>query len=332
MTYDLANHARRYAPEYGEYEFSDHLPMAVTALRELGADEEVVEAFAKRYVKQLRRKKIGAKSIDDVFLSARIGDASVYPLAFNYFLEAIERDGRADVLGRHLPELLGAIGAAAFHGLIRTAFGLIADEDAEIAAGLAYWWAHAATPSYSPSIGAANNDHETLLADIAAAFKSSRKKLRLEAPTISGRIREAAAQPRIGAVLSRAAAADVSFDDIAATALRIYLAERDFASLHCVTGAHAARVLGAHVVMDDAELRKALWASLCAVYASMGAPALQPLAPAPAGAPAWRVITSAAQSARDEHDIEFTYACVEEARCYGRDTQYRYAASRQLGI
>jgi hypothetical protein len=253
-------------------------------------------------------------------------------LAFNHFYDAVARDGRVDALVKYLPELIGAIGTAAFHGLIRTAFGLIANENTEIAAGLAYWWAHAATPSYSPSIGAANNDHETLLADIAAAFKGARKKLRLDAPTISGRIREAAAQPRIGAVLSRAAAADVSFDDIAATALRIYLAEQDFASLHCVTGVHAARVLCAGVVMDDEELRKALWAVVCAVYASMGAPAVAPLAPAPTGAPDWRVIISAAQSAQDEHDIKFAYACVEEARCYGRDAQYRHAAALRLGV
>lgn len=332
MPYDLSTHAKRYAPEYGEHEFSDHLPMAVTALRELGATEKRIDAFAKKYVKSLRRRKVGAKTIDPLLLSARIGDSAVYPLALNFFLDAIESDGRAEVFARHLPELINSIATAAFHGVIRTAFGLIADEDVEIAAGLAYWWSRAETVSFSISIGAANNDHETLLADVAAAFKRDKRKLALDQPTISERIAEVFAQPRIGAVLNRAAAADVSFDNIAATALRIYLATGDFTALHCVTGAHAARVLSEHVVMNDVELRKSLWSAICAAYASIAAPALEPLAPAPSGAPDWHVISSAAQSAADEHDIKFAYACMEEARQYGRDAHYRYAASRRLGL
>ncbi len=332
MPYDLSTHAKRFAPQYGEHDFADHLPMAVTALRELGATQEAIDAFAAKYAKQLRRKKLGAKSIDPLLLSARIGDPTVYPQALNFFLDAIARDGRAEVLGKYLPELTNAIAAAAFHGAIRTAFGLIADEDVEIAAGLAYWWAHAETVSFSISIGAANNDHETLIADVAAAFKRDKKKLALDQPTISGRIAEVFAHPRIGAVLNRAAAADVSFDNTAATALRIYLAAEDFTALHCVTGVHAVRVLSEHVVMNDVELRKALWSAVCAAYASIGAPPLESLAPAPSGAPDWHVISSGAQSCEDEHDIKFAYACQEEARHYGRDAHYRHAAARRLGL
>lgn len=332
MPYDLSTHAKRYAPEYGEHGFADHLPMAATALRQLGATEETVDAFAKKYVKQLRRKKVGVKTIDPLLLSARIGDPTVYPLALNFFLDAIENEGRAEVFAKYLPELTGSIATAAFHGVIRTAFGLIADENVEIAAGLAYWWSRAETVSFSISIGAANDDHETLLADVAAAFKRNKRKLSLDGPTISERMAEVFAHPRIGAVLNRAAAANVSFDNIAATALRIFLATEDFTALHCVTGAHAARVLCEHVVMNDAELRKSLWSAVCAAYASIGAPALQPLAPAPTGAPDWHVISSAAQSADDEHDIKFAFSCMEEARQYGRDAHYRYAASRRLGL
>jgi len=332
MAYDLSTHAKRFAPQYGEHGFADHLPMAVTALRALGASESDVDAFAKRYAKSLKRKKIGAKTIDELLLSTRIGDPTVYPLAFNFFLEALERDGRAYVLGKYLPELINAIATAAFHGVIRTAFGFIADEDAEIAAGLAYWWAHAETVSFSISIGAANNDHETLIADVAAAFARHRKKLKLDQPTISARIAEIYSHPQISAVLNRAAAADVSFDNIAATALRLYLAAGDFTALHCVTGAHAARILSESVVMDDADLRKALWSAICAAYASVGAPSLPAFTPAPSGAPDWHVISSAAQSATDEHDIKFAYACMEEARQYGRDALYRYAACVRLGL
>ncbi|MEM8772937.1 MAG: questin oxidase family protein [Pseudomonadota bacterium] len=330
--FDLETHARTFAPVYGEHDFSDHLPMAATALRALGANDDRVQDFAAVYRKRLKRKKAGKSTIDALLLSARMGDPTVYPAALNYFTQAIENEGRVQVLAEHLPELTGSIATAAFHGVIRVAFGLIADSDAEIAAGLAFWHSRAETVRFARSVGAANNDAETLLADVAQAFASQRGKLSLDQPTIAGQIAEVVANSKISPVLNRAAAADVSFDDIAATALRIYLASEDFTALHCVTGVHATRILAEHVVMDDAALRKALWSSLCAAYASISAPELIPLTPPPTGAPDWHVISSAAQGSNDEHDIKFAFSCTEESRQYGRDAHYRYAAALRLGL
>lgn len=332
MSFDLAGHARKFAPVYGENEFSDHLPMTVTALRALGADEARVEAFAKTYAKRLKRKKVGKTTIDPLLLSARIGDPTVYPAALNHFTSSIEEDGRADTLARYLPELTESVGAAAFHGVIRLAYGLVADEDAEIAAGLAYWWSRAETVRFARSIGAANDNAQTTLEDVAEAFRKQRKKLVLDQPTISERIAAVVAEPRIGSVLTRAAAADVDFDQIAATALRIYLASGDFTAIHCVTGVHAARVVCDNVVMNDAAMRKPLWSGICAAYASIGAPTLEPLTPAPTGLLTWGVISSAAQSSDDEHHIKFVYSAQEESRFYGRDAHYRAAAARCLGL
>lgn len=330
MTFDIKTHAEKYAPEYGDHGLSDHLPMTVVALRRLGATEDNVKAFAKQYAKRLKRKKIGAASIDPLLLSARVGDHTVYPLAYNFFREAIAQDGRAEVLAAYLPELTKSIAAAGFHGVIRTAYGLIANEDAEIAAGLAYWWSRAEPFPFARSIGAAQDDMDTLIGDVAAAFKRHRNKLDLDQPTISARMAEVFSHPRISAVLNRASTANVSFDKIAAFSLRAYLATGDLTTLHCVTGVHAARVIVENVVMNDVDLRKALWGALCAAYASIGAPELSPLTPAPAKAPDWRVLFSAAQSSSDEHDIKFVYTSHEEARQYGRDAHYRYAAALRL--
>lgn len=332
MRDDLSAHARVYAPEYGKHDFSDHLPMAVTALRNLGASDERVKKFAATYAKKLKRKKVGATSIDPALLSISMGDHAIYSKALNYFYDALQSDGRAQVLAEYLPELTKSITTAAFHGVIRTAYGLLANEKLEIAAGLAYWWAHADPVSFGMSIGAANNDVGTLIDDMAQAFKIHGKNLNLDQPTISARIAEVTSNSKISSVLSRVAAADVSFDEIAAVALQIYLAAEDFTALHCVTGVHATRILSEHVVMNDSDLRAALWTGICAAYASIGAPALAPLTPAPAGGVDWQVITSAAISSDDDHDIKFAYSCLEEARKYGRDAQYRRAAALRLGL
>lgn len=330
--FSLDRHAQKFAPVYGEHDFADHLPMAVTALRQLGAGPERIEDFASGYQKRLKRRKPTKATIDPLLLSARIGDPSVYSPALNFFTQAIESDGRADVLGEFLPELTASIATAAYHGVIRVAYGLIAGSNAEIAAGLAYWHSRAEPVTFARSIGAANNNAETLLEDIAGAVRKERRKLKLDQSTISGRIAEISANPLLGPVLTRAAAADVTFDQIALTAMRMFLASEDFTSLHCVTGVHATRIISEHVVMDDAALRKSLWSSICAAYASIEAPQLPPLVPAPAGAPDWHVVASVAQSSDDEHDIKFAYSCMEESRQYGRDAHYRYAASCRLGL
>lgn len=332
MIADLSKHALAYAPEYGRHGFSDHLPMAVTALRGLRVDEEKVENFAAGYVKNLKKRRHSKKAIDATHLSARLGDASVYPSALNYFVSAIENDGRAAVLAQRLPELTNAVTTAAFHGVIRTAYGLIADENLEIAAGLAYWWANAEPIVYGSNIGAASDNPDTLIDDLAAVIRENRKKIKLDQPTISARLAAVAAHPGLGALLGRSAAADVSFDDIAMVALRIYLASPDLTTLHCVTGAHAVRIICENVVMGDEAIRSALWAGICAAYAAVGAPELPAMTPAPTGAPDWRIIASAAGGAEDEHDIKFAYSCLDEARKYGRDAHYRHAAAQRLGL
>lgn len=330
--FDINTHALKFAPSYGEHDFSDHLPMAVTALRELGSHEERVEEFAKSYRKRLKRRRASKTVMDPLLLSAHLGDQKAYPAILNYFRASIADVGRAQVLGEHLPDLADAISTAAFHGVIRVAYGLIAKSDAEIAAGLAYWYSRATPVKFARSIGAANNVAATLLEDVAKVFAKHNKKLKLDQPTISERISEVFSHPQLGSVLNRAAAANVAFDEIAMVAIRIHLSAQDFTSLHCVTGVHATRVISENVVMNDVALRKSLWSSICAAYASIGAPELYSLTPPPSGAPDWHVISSAAQSSDDEHDIKFAYSCQEEAKTYGRDAAYRYAASKRLGL
>ncbi|MEO1253218.1 MAG: questin oxidase family protein, partial [Pseudomonadota bacterium] len=275
--FDINTHAQKYAPEYGEHHFSDHLPMTATALKRLGAPAERIDAFAKVYRRKLKRRRPAKSTIDPLLLSARLGDPTVYPAALNYFTTRISTEGRAHVLAEHLPELTGSLAAAAFHGVIRVAYGLIANSDAEIAAGMAYWYAQAHPIKFGRHIGASNNDVTTLLQDVAATMKKQRRKLSLDQDTISARMDEIFANPALNAVLARTAAADVAFEEIASVALRLFLATEDFTALHCVTGVHATRVLSEHVVMDDAALRKSLWSSLCAAYASIGAPELASL-------------------------------------------------------
>jgi hypothetical protein len=51
----------------------------------------------------------------------------------------LEHEGVRDTLRQVLPPLVCGCGAAAFHGLIRTAAALQAEHEGELADGLAYW-------------------------------------------------------------------------------------------------------------------------------------------------------------------------------------------------
>lgn len=124
--FDRLDDGLRHAPEY-RGGLSNHLPMALVALDAMGADGQRLCAFASDYARRLGPRRPG-DPIDDAFEAA-----------FARRLDAIGRDGVDAVLREALPRLIPGVGAAAFHGLIRTAYGVIAGHAGEIAAGLAYW-------------------------------------------------------------------------------------------------------------------------------------------------------------------------------------------------
>src|SRR5271167_3680670 len=143
---NLLDAGAAFAPEYGGG-LSSHLPMALSALHSLGASDDRLRAFHARYSTQLahrRRMSAGAPAIDP-WLSG-LGQYACFDALLQYALAAIRRDGRAHTLRQFLPRLMPGVAAAAFHGLIRTAHGVAADHDGEVAAGLAYWAARHLPP------------------------------------------------------------------------------------------------------------------------------------------------------------------------------------------
>ncbi len=329
---DLSAHSEKFAPEYGPHGFTDHLPMAVTALRQLGADEARVDVFATQYQKKLKSAADKSAAASDAEIAGLMGDHGAYAAAKGFFQNALANEGTADVLARYLPELSDAVSTAAFHGVIRTAYGLIAELDQEIAAGLAYWWAHAKKIEFVAPLNAQDGTPEELMQDIAEAFRHYGGEVDLNQSTISAQMNAILRHRKLAAVLGRASVASVGMDKLTELALRLYFTKPDFTSLHCVTGAHAVRVIGENVGNHAGDLAKGYWNGLCAAFAAMGAPSLLALDKAAPKPPVWGMIAAAAIASDDDHDIKFAYTCREEARIYGRDLDYRRAAAHRLGI
>jgi hypothetical protein len=114
---------------------SNHLPMALQALLELGASAPHLQAWRESQAPQLEAQPAGEAP-------AELGRADSDPAWRAHFGARIAALGAAGALRETLPTLLGGAGAIAFHGLIRTGHAVLAGHEGELAAGLAHWAAH----------------------------------------------------------------------------------------------------------------------------------------------------------------------------------------------
>src|SRR5689334_2531167 len=113
--------------------------MALWSQHALGASEERLSDFSRKYSTLLDPMPESGPALEAKRWKEALGhDEALY--GFVKFFEAQLRErGREAVLREVLEVLTPSLSSAAFHCLIRTAFGVRFDDDAEIAHGLAYW-------------------------------------------------------------------------------------------------------------------------------------------------------------------------------------------------
>ncbi len=293
---DLLDAGAAFDAEYGA-SFSNHRPMALAALKRLGADDARLAAFDAAYRPRLQPMPPAEPWPAGEPWPDHLGDTRWWPRYRSLFAEWLREEGH-DLLTPVLPRLLQGVGGAAFHGLIRTAYGLQAGHAGEIADGLAYWacrWLPLdGTPAATPRVGLIFED----MADAAAA-------------------------PGFEATVERVPLDDGTLERLARDAAAFYAASGDFVVLHLVTSAHAMRSVLRFV--DDplqgvAGYRRAWVAARRACGAKPG--------PAPVLLP-WDEIVAFAVASDDDHLVKLVDSCREETTHYGGDDWQR-AASRAV--
>ena len=152
----------RWDAEYG-HNLASHLPMALTALARLGADDARREAFARAYATRLHAAPPRAPWPAGEAWQGRFGDPRAWPAYRSLFDDWIDYEGAPVVLAQALPALLRGVGAAAFHGPIRAAYAVAAGHSHELADALAYWACRWFALGPAPR-GGAEHDPATLLA------------------------------------------------------------------------------------------------------------------------------------------------------------------------
>jgi len=311
-------------PEYGNG-LSNHQSMALGALSALGADAARLEAFAAAYATRLRPLRPSAP-IASADFRASIGVPSALCELARSFESELSAHGRAGVLRRLLPELAPGIGGAAFHGLIRTAYALGAEDDAELAQALAYF-VTVGQPlrALSEARAADERPAQSLLASAAA---DPRFGSVTAGGLIADAMRAAARQPGFDEVVGKLRTGPGTLDELARAALELYLGTLDFTALHAVTSTHALRVLLPFYAEPELALRYHFQALLAACL-TISKRRLR--GPSNSASPEWSTLIGSALLRNDDHDVKFVFTCREESTV--RDAAaYREAAALRLGL
>lgn len=313
----LLDRAQAFAPEY-RGNLSNHLPMALVALDSLGADAARMESFFATVGVKLDPAPPLAPACDD-WVSQR-GNLKAFASLRAHFALAIATCGRDATLRQILPLLMDGVGAAAFHGLLRTASAVVAKHDDELASGLAHWacWHMPLTPFVSPQ-----TDYDADVQSWLAGIAANASDWRSDAGLITWRMKAFAQTAAFCDGADRLQVHEGTLRELATQALVIYLRTKNFTVLHLITSAHALSLLMPWLDAPLVAVRHYAHAYAAGVAAS-GVKADSPTIAV--DVLPWPDITRIAIASDDEHVIKLVYACREEWQVTG-DAGYQRAAS-----
>lgn len=323
---ELLDGCAAHSPQFGSG-LSNHLPMALVALHRLGASDTRLVAFAAHYAQRLSPAPAAEPWPPGDAWPPRLGQAEAFAAYRSLFAQWIEAEGAVDLLAQVLPQLVQGVGAAAFHGLIRTAYAARSGHRGELGHALAYWASRHLRLGdlHNPQAGSpqAPAEHDPVV--LLRALQAGRSR----AASIAARMAEAARDGRVNLVAARLFIDEGSLQRLARAAAFAYAHSGNFTALHLVTGTHAMRVISGF--MDEPLVA---WAWFWQAFAHATVAARLRPAPEPALLRPWADIVACAIDSDDEHLIKLVDSCREEEKAYARrgETLWRLAASRAVAV
>lgn len=306
-------------PEYDD-ELTNHLPMALHALAELGADAACLHGFFERYARRFAGRSADPREAEPVhdWLPLR-GQPDSFAVLRATFAAQLARVGRDALLRSVLPALLPGVAAAAFHGAIRTAHAVQSGHGAELAHALAYWgwrWQPLADGDPGPALP---------MPHWLEALEAAGPSWRGSGGLISQRMTQASASAPYRQLAMRVPITPALPEPLWVFAAARYAATRNFTVLHMVTGLRALHVLWPWVDQPGPALREAVKA-FTAAYLAAGVPATDL---PPQGERAWPDLVGQAIVSEDDHVIKLVHACHGAAQ-QGVPGPFAAAATRAL--
>jgi hypothetical protein len=296
---------------------SSHLPMLLGALHALGAGPQQLQAAFDRYSAQLQPMPPQETwALGDPWREPQ-GQPRAWPRYRHLFAMWIDEEGAAEVLRQTLPALLPGCGAAAFHGLIRTAYAVQSAHRAELAHALAYWacrWLPL-VPSGPPGLPAAprTGGQVTRVATVLARASALPGVATSASPMIVDRMHHAAQHSGFAAALQPLQLGPATLGDLAQHAAELYAQSGSFTVLHALTSACALQVLWPFVEDDpdapgqaQASALASYWQAYAAALCSLGSRLKVGRAPTPLP---WPQLVAAALQSSDEHAVKLVHSC-----------------------
>jgi hypothetical protein len=324
MTFiELLDASGQYDAEFDSEQFtglSNHLPMALAALKRLGADDARLAEFAAGYSRRLRPAPAAAEWPAGDPWRARLGKPDAWPAYRHLFLHWLATEDADAVLQQTLPTLMAGCGGAAFHGLIRTAYAVPSGHGQELADALAYWACRWLDLGASPPAGQ-RVDPAPLLKALGQPVPA--------AGLIVDRMAVAAHHTGFDAATAPLRIDAQTLPRLARLAARLYARSGNFTALHLVTSAQAMGVLLPFI--DDTTLALAAVASYWRAYAAGFVASGAVLGRAPTARP-WAELMAAARASDDDHLIKLVDACQQaQAAACGADDWQRAATRATTG-
>lgn len=314
-----------YDAEYG-VRLSNHLPMLLVALHRLGASDSRLQSAGAFYARKLHpMPPLQPWPAGDAW-RVPLGDPVAWPRYRDLFNTWMQEEGAGETLRQVLPALLPGCGAAAFHGLIRTAYAVASAHRAELVHALAYWssrWLDLGVDDAAAAAAGTATDPTPLLQRAAALPGVGAS----DSGFIVERMHHAAWQSGFAqAVQPLQLHEKTTLPRLARHAARLYARSGNFTVLHLATSAWALRVLMPFVETPVAALA-AYWRAYAAGAASVAATLTLTRAPAPLP---WPQIVAAAVASDDEHLVKLVHACQQEQLAYGGADDWQRAATRAV--
>jgi Questin oxidase-like len=313
---------------------ASHLPMLLEIHCRLGASAQrllEVADYYNRCNKVPRLCAVIAPITRDNWLEA-LGDRSRECDYRRFFALETERMGGRAALRRYAPQLARGIGASALHALMRLAYGVLRNDDAEIATALGYW---AATwlPLRDEPRGPPDTDAPLALAVAMQAIPAFRQ-VEVETDLLWHWMRAVGRKDEFAPLIGRLRIGPDILERITEASLALFASTMSFEGLHAMTGSYWVRLISPHVD-DPGELARYFWQAILAVYPKIGLPtplderelaALRGLAP-----PAAADIAAAAVASDDEHDPSVVFTAFQE-HARTNDPLYLVLAARRVGL
>ncbi len=316
--HDLLDDGLGLNPEY-EDQLSSHLPMALDALQELGADGARLREFRRRYGARL--SKLPPALPLGTLRPVAFGRIADYPAWLAHYRTALLDIGHDALLRHELPALMQGCGGAAFHGLIRAGHALRHGHQGELAASLAYWASRHMPLAAEP--GAPLPLSEWLSA-LCALPDAGAMPLR---PLIAQRMADWGGREDWRVLAGRLAVEELPA--LARSAAALYVHTADFTVLHMITASAALRQNSPWL---DAQATRPFVAAAAAALLSSRAARQAAAGPLPVASASldWDRLATLTLIQDNDHVIKLVAACRKMDRVDPAPA-WRAAAARALG-